>query len=160
MHSIETISNMIIVVTGTPGTGKTTFAKRYVKDHDAYYVDVNDIISRHGLSEGYDEEKRCKIIDVDKLNEKLIVMIRDANMRNIDLVIDSHLAHELSPETVDEVIVTKCEPNELQERLSQRGYSRQKIRENLDAELFDICLHETQEKKHKIRIVHTDTKKS
>jgi len=150
---------MIIVVTGTPGTGKTTFARQYAKDHGANYVDVNDIITRHGLSEGYDEVKRCKIIDVDRLNEKLLVMIRDANMRNTDLVIDSHLAHELSPKYVDEVIVTKCEPKELQKRLAQRGYSRQKIRENLDAELFDICLHEAQEKKHKIRIVHTDTKR-
>ena len=36
-----------------------------------------------------------------------------------------------------------------------RKYPRSKIRENLDAEIFDVCLNEAKEKKHEISVVDT-----
>ena len=35
-----------VVVTGTPGTGKTTIAKKLANKLNFYYVDVNQIISK------------------------------------------------------------------------------------------------------------------
>jgi len=142
----------IIIVTGSVGTGKTTFAKGFAKKHKAKYVDVNKIIEEYNLSEGYDKKRKCKIIDTDKLSEVLIKMIKSSKE---DLVIDSHLSHYLPPEYVDLCIVTKCRVKKLIGRLKKRGYSKFKIDENVDAELFDVCLNEAKELGHKIKIVYT-----
>ena len=70
-------------------------------------------------------------------------------------MIDSHLSHYLPPKYVSLCIVTKCELKNLEKRLKKRGYVQTKIRENLDCEIFDICLNEAKENKHKIKIVDT-----
>ena len=71
---------MAIIVTGSVGTGKTTLAKKLAKDLNHKYIDVNKIISENKLDEGYDEERKCKIIDTKKLNKVLIVMIKKENL--------------------------------------------------------------------------------
>jgi broad-specificity NMP kinase len=43
-------------------------------------------------------------------------------------------------------------------RLKRRGYPREKIKENLECEIFDICLNEAKERGHKTIIVNTDKK--
>jgi adenylate kinase len=52
-------------------------------------------------------------------------------------------------------IVTKCNLKELEKRLKKRGYNKAKIRENLDCEIFDVCLNEAMKKGHKIKIFDT-----
>ncbi len=143
---------MAIIVTGSPGTGKTTFAKKLAKKFDYKYVDVNKIISERNLEESYDKEKKCKIIDTDELNKVLIKMIK----KNNNLVIDSHLSQYLPKKYVEKCYVTKCNLKELEKRLKKRKYSKEKIRENLDAEIFDICLTEAKEQRYDIEIVYTD----
>jgi len=57
-------------------------------------------------------------------------------------------------------ILTKCDLKELKKRLEKRKYSKAKIRENLDSEIFDICLNEAIEKSHTILIIDTTGKKA
>ncbi len=40
--------------------------------------------------------------------------------------------------------------------MKKRKYSKEKIRENLDCEIFDVCYNEALEKGHKVKIVYTD----
>ena len=47
---------------------------------------------------------------------------------------------------------------ELEKRLKRKKYPRNKIRENLDCEIFDICLNEAKERKHKMAIIDTTKK--
>jgi adenylate kinase len=49
----------------------------------------------------------------------------------------------------DLCIVTHCDLKTLQQRLGRRCYNKKKIRENLDAEIFDVCLVEAIEQGHK-----------
>ncbi|MBS1267114.1 MAG: putative adenylate kinase [Candidatus Woesearchaeota archaeon] len=140
---------MIIIVTGSPGTGKTHLSKRLAKELNYDYIDVNKIIDEHKLSDGYDKKRDCKIIDIDKLNKILL------NTEKKNLIIDSHLSHYLPAKKVDLCIVTKCDISILKKRLEKRGYDKNKIRENLDCEIFDNCLMQAQEKNHKIKIVDT-----
>ena len=141
---------MIIVISGTPGTGKTKLAKALAKVIDHRYMDVNIIIKENKLSKGFDKEKDCEIVDTEKLN----TVLNDLADRG-DLVIDSHLSHYLSEDLVDWCIITKCELKELEKRLKKREYSKAKVRENLDAEIFDTCLVEAEEEGHKIIVVDT-----
>ena len=71
------------------------------------------------------------------------------------MIIDSHLSHHLPKKYVDLAIITKTELKILEKRLKKRRYNKDKIRENLDCEIFDICLNEAKEAKHKILVVDT-----
>jgi adenylate kinase len=56
---------------------------------------------------------------------------------------------------VDLCYVTKCDLKTLKKRLEKRRYSKEKIRENLDAEILDVCLIEALENKHKVKVINT-----
>jgi len=141
-----------IIVTGTPCTGKTTLAKEIAKRFKFKYVDANKIVKDNDLSDGYDKERDCEIVDVKNLNRVLKAIIKE----EYKVVIDSHLSHELPNDIVDLCIVTKCNLKELEKRLKERDYSKEKIRENLDSEIFDICFVEAKENNHEILIIETD----
>jgi adenylate kinase len=141
----------VIIVTGTPGTGKTTYAKKFAKDKNYEYIDVKEVIKENNLSENHDDELDTDIIDTDKLNGVLIDIIK----KEKDVVIDSHLSHYLPPELVDECIVTKCNIKTLKKRLVERGYSESKVHENLDAEIFDVCRIEALESGHNVIVIDT-----
>ena len=172
-----------IIVTGTPGTGKTTLSKNLAERLNFHYLDVNLIIKKYGLSEGYDKKRKTKIIDVKRLNWALIKEIsicgkkitltkkpiennknktiknkkNKIKLQNIKkgIVIDSHLSHYLPNKYADLCIVAKCDLRILKQRLKNKNYSKEKARENMDAEIFDVCLEEAKENNHKIFIVDT-----
>ena len=145
-----------IIVTGTPGTGKTTVAKDIAKKLKYNYVDVNNVISANKLSEGYDKEKQCKIVDEKKLSAVLVRIIRGHKKAGEGVVIDSHLSHHLPADAVDVCIVTKCELKLLKARLKKRKYPAQKVEETLECEIFDVCKTEAKENGHKVLTVFTD----
>ena len=178
-----------IIISGTPGTGKTTLSKELAKKLNFYYLDVNRIIKKYNISEGYDGKRKTIIVDVKKLDKALAKEINNykklakSTIKKIPLtkkfnknisnkiqknniiiknkkikkgiIIDSHLSHYLPKKYVDLCIVTKCDLKILKNRLKKKKYSEDKIRENLDAEIFDICLNEAKENKHKIIVVDT-----
>ncbi len=147
---------MAIVVTGTPGTGKTEIAKAIAKKLKMKYIDVNDVIDSNNLKEFYDKKRDTYVVDEKKLSRILIGMIK----MDSGIVIDSHMAHEVPPKYVDLCVVTKCGLKELKRRLSKRGYHEGKIKENMDAEIFDICIEEARDMGHKLLIIDTTKKKA
>lgn len=144
-----------IIVTGVPCTGKTTLAKNIAKLLKFKYIDVNKIIAKYNLTSGYDTKRKSKIVDTKKLSNILIKLIKSSKKR---LIIDSHLSHYLPRNYVGLCIVTVCELKTLRKRLKNRGYNVNKVRENLDAEIFDICLQEAIENKHNIIVIDTSKK--
>ena len=173
----------VLCVTGTPGTGKTKIAKKLAKRLDFYYIDVNKLISKNKLSEGYDKKRKTKIVDINKLNKVVIDIIKQIkkvnesapmsrarstrtltklNIKKITLnkkyngiIIDSHLSHYLPKRYIDMCIVTKCGIKELNKRLKRKKFHKDKIPENLQAEIFDVCYNEALEKKHKVIMIDT-----
>ena len=141
-----------IIVTGTPGTGKTTLSKELAKALSYSYVDINQIIKKYNLSEGFDKEKQCDIVDTKKLSRALVRTIKCATK---NLVIDGHLSYCIPLEWVDLCIVARCGLKELKKRLEGKGYDESKIRENMDAEIMDVCLVEAKENGHKVLEVNT-----
>jgi adenylate kinase len=138
---------MIIAITGTPGTGKTTIAKWLAVNIGYDLVDIDKLLEIYpNIKSGFDEEMDANIIDLDKLNKAFDDYINSYNKHNI--VFDSHLSHYIDKKNVHLVIITHCELQELKKRLVERGYSEKKIRENIDAEIFDVCKTEAQENGH------------
>jgi len=145
-----------IIITGAVGTGKTFLAKALANKLGYRFIDVNKVIMENNLSEGFDKKRQSKIIDTKKLNKYLIKEIKNHKLKkSIGVILDSHLSQYLPKQYIDVCIVTKCNLKILEKRLKKRRYSSDKIRENLDAEIFDICLEEAKQKKHKIKIVDT-----
>jgi len=163
----------VIIVTGSVGTGKTTLSKKLAKKLNFSYLDVNETIKEYNIAEGYDKKRKTKIVDVKKLNNALIkeisIIKNSLNKKPISkksskklnkkikdgVIIDSHLSHYLPKKYVDLCIVTKCDLKILKKRLKRKKYSESKIRENLDAEIFDICLNEAKENRHKVIVIDT-----
>lgn len=140
---------MIIAITGTPGTGKTELARKLSKKLKCKVLDVKKFIEKHPkVVSGFDKKRDTKIVDVEKLKKAIKPELKG------DLIVDSHLSHYLP---VDKVIVTRCSLKELKKRLKKRNYSEAKVRENLDAEIFEVCKTEA-EKKHSILEVDTSKK--
>ncbi len=144
-----------IIVTGTPGTGKTTVAIRLAKKTGWKYIDVNKFIAKEKLSEGYDRKKKCKIVDETKLGKALAKLVKTSKET---LIIDSHMSHYMPAKSVNLCIVTKCNLKLLKRRLKRRGYAENKMKDNLECEIFDTCLIESQEAGHTVVTVETDKK--
>ena len=143
----------IIIVTGTPGTGKTTLSKELSLVLGYKYVDINKVIEAHDLSEGYDKERECDIVDTGKLVIQLEKMIKHTTS---NMVIDGHMSHFLHSKYVDLCIITKCDLKILKTRLDKL-YTEKKVRENLDVEIFDTCLEEAREQGHTLFVIDTST---
>jgi len=147
---------MIIAVSGVPGTGKTTFAKALAKELEFKYIDVKKIIKDNCLYDSYDKKDKCFIVDTKKLNDFLIKDIIKKNKKeNISIILDSHLSHYIPKKYIDLCIITKCDLKELNKRLKKRRYSKEKIRDNLDSEIFNICYEEAKTSKHNIFVIIT-----
>lgn len=145
----------VVIITGTPGTGKTSLAKFLAQALNFKRLSLNQLVDRQKLCEAYDKKNRCRLVDLKKLIPLLIDIIKESKE---SLIIDSHLSHKIPKEYVDLCLVTKTDLKVLHQRLEKRRYPKQKIRDNLDAEIFDLCLTEAQEAGHKVMIVDTTRK--
>jgi len=142
---------MLISVTGTPGTGKTKLAKLLSRRLGIAYVDLNHLVKKYQLHDGFDRRKKSYIVDP----PKMVRFLKKKGFLSEAGVLDSHLSHEIPPHSIDICIVTTCELKELARRLKKRGYSQKKVRENLDAEIFQVCAFEAKEKGHRVLKVDT-----
>jgi adenylate kinase len=127
-----------VLITGTPGTGKTTISRLLATDLRASYVDPEILLRRKGIDYIYDEKRKTRIVSLKRLQN---VLSARAARADHGLVIDSHIALEVGPlPRLVGVIVLRCDPIVLEQRLQRKRWSKSKIGENLQAEILDICL--------------------
>ena len=127
----------IIFISGTPCTGKTTISEKLSEKLNWELVKINDLAISNNLVLGIDDDKGYKIIDVYALNETLLGIISKSD----NLIVEGHLSHLCSG--ADKLIVLRCRPEILKERLALRNYSSSKINENLEAEAMGVCSAES-----------------
>ncbi len=142
----------VIAVSGTPGTGKTEFAKKLVGKLGAELIDLNTLIERSGIYE-FDEEG-TRVTDPEVLSREFARMAKDISGQ---LVVEGLLAHLLPKEKLTHVVVLRAKPNVLEKRLKERGYSGKKLRDNLEAEALDIILWEAVQAHGEDRVYEIDT---
>lgn len=122
---------MRIGITGTPGTGKTSVGEKLSELIGLPVYSVNELAAEHDLELGEDHGRNAAVIDEEKLGQ-------------LDLpehgIFEGHLAHYLS--NLDALVILRCHPEELEVRLAGKGWSDDKIAENVEAEGLDIVLQE------------------
>jgi len=132
-----------LIITGTPGTGKTTVADLLSRELNEPVIHVTDYIKANKLSSGTKDGEL--LVDTARLRKALI---------SEPGILESHLLCEFSlPDAI--VIVLRCRPDELAKRMSKRGYSAQKVRENQEAEALDYCTQLAEQ--HYKKVFEVDT---
>ena len=56
-----------ILITGTPGTGKTLLAKELADRTGMKFINVGELAEKEQLYDGWDEELQCHILDEDRV---------------------------------------------------------------------------------------------
>ena len=126
---------MIISLTGTPGTGKTSISRK-LKKNNINIIHLNDIIAKNKNIYEIDNKRNTKIVEISKLNK----IIRNEINIGFLTIIEGHLSHLLN--TIDKVIILRCHPFELKNRLLKKRWNQNKIKENIESEILDIILCE------------------
>ena len=98
-------------------------------------MDGKQFIIDHGLMGELDAARDTHEVDLDDLNDALEPFRQSEGT----VVFDSHLSHFMDSHGI---IVFRCAPDVLAERLRARGYSEAKVRENVQAEVMDVILCE------------------
>ncbi len=148
------MAKRVILVTGTPAVGKTTVARELAEKLKAGYVNLTDYAKTEKLVVEEDRARDTEVIDETKMRRKLTALVAKASG---DVVIDGHYAAALVPkQVVSTVFVLRRNPVQLQELMQKRGYSQAKQRENLEAEILDVCLVEAVKKQEKDCICELD----
>ena len=133
---------MILLITGTPGTGKSTVAEILKTKIGASLVGVNELVEDKHIYTGIDEDRGYKIVDLDAMCLELNRVVENSKDGEI-LIVEGHLSHYF--EGGDLVIVLRAKPSVLRERLKTKGWTNSKIQENIEAEAIDICTFESYE---------------
>jgi adenylate kinase len=59
-----------IIVTGTPGTGKTTHCELLAEKTGLKHLSVNQVVKQRECHEGWDDEYQSWIVDEDKVSAR------------------------------------------------------------------------------------------
>lgn len=142
---------MALVITGTPGVGKTSVAQRLAQRTGRVYLDIARLVIEHRLHMGFDEEHKAYVVDIQRCREYLDQMLTCGE------VLDTHVVEAIPPSKVSYAFVLRLDPLQLRERLRARGYPERKIRENVEAEILGVVLADAVAHLGRERVYEVDT---
>ncbi len=121
---------MSIVITGNPGVGKHTIAKKLATKLDLEIIDINKIAKGVTASK---HSSGALNVDTEKLKPILKKLIKKNSL------VVGHLApYVLSKSQVKKVFVFRKNPYELERIYNTRKYSKEKRLENLGSEILGV----------------------
>jgi len=128
----------VILVTGTPGVGKTAVSRMLAARLNAKYLSLAELVEKEKLISGVDKARGTLIADMGKLSRRVRGLIAGSDQ---DVVVEGHYAVNVVPaKDVHLVFVLRRKPEELKKLMEERGYKESKLWENLAAEILDVCL--------------------
>ncbi len=147
---------MIIGLSGTPGTGKSTVSK-LLNDMDFTILNLNEIAEQQNLLKSFDERRQTYEVDLKGL--ETFIKNRYEEMKICKepkpWILEGHLAHLIN--ILDVVIILRCHPSELRVRLTNKNWPSDKVQENLEAEALDVITVEAIEKYGEDKTFEIDT---
>jgi adenylate kinase len=136
------MNKTVILIIGTPSIGKTTIAQELTKKLNACYINLSSLAYRYNLSQDFDETRKTVIINEKKMRKKIKEIINSTKTSNI--IIDGHYAASVvSKEHVTKAFVLRRNPIELKKFMEKRQFHGNKLWENLESEILDVCLIDT-----------------
>ncbi|CAA0834080.1 Adenylate kinase isoenzyme 6 homolog [Striga hermonthica] len=129
-----------ILITGTPGTGKTTMSSALAEAANLRHINVGDLVKEKNLHDGWDEEFESYIINEDLVCDELEDLMEEGGN-----IVDHHGCDFFPERWFDLVVVLQSENSVLYDRLSKRGYTGKKLSNNIECEIFQVLLEEAKE---------------
>nr|ACJ83301.1 unknown [Medicago truncatula] len=129
-----------ILVTGTPGTGKTTTSTAPAEATQLNHINIGDLVKEKNLHDGWDDE-----LDSYILNEDLVCDELEDVMDEGGNIVDYHGCDFFPERWFDCVVVLQTDNTILYDRLSRRGYKESKLSNNVEREIFQVLLEEVKE---------------
>jgi len=118
--------------------GKTTISATLAVKLGASHLDIGTLVKQGHMASGYDKKRHTVIADTDRLARKVHQAISNTSK---PLILDGHYATDVVPaKQVTRVFVLRCHPEELRKRMDERGFQGSEVKENLAAEILDVCL--------------------
>ena len=147
-----------IIISGTPGSGKTSVAKEISYLINAKIISLNELAISDDFSFEYDNERKTYIVDFEIFLPYIIDRIEDIIQENPPyLIIESHFSDIIPEKFIDYVFILRCGPDELFKRLEKKKYDIKKINENIQAEILGNCANYFIQKRIKAPIFEVDT---
>ncbi|CAI7717885.1 adenylate kinase-like protein 1, putative [Plasmodium vivax] len=138
-----------IIVTGVPGVGKTTLCEELVEvinkelqegqqaepANQMKHLNLSKVIKEERLYEEFDDQLDATIYSNDMVNEKM----EKLKLENGGYIIDFHDVDFLEQkELIDHIFLLTTSTNKLYERLEKRNYAKEKIKNNIECEIFQV----------------------
>jgi adenylate kinase len=132
----------IIIVTGTPGVGKTVLAKLLAKRTGFAFLSLSDLVKKEELHKGFDRRARSYIINDPAVRTRLKDYFGDHREKGV--IFESHSLGSFLHKTRGMVVVVlRLDPVALAKRLRARNWPKPKIWENVEAEMIDVSLYDS-----------------
>ena len=132
----------IIIITGTPGVGKSRLVKVLADRMKWLFLDIGSIVREEKLYSRFDMQDRSYVMDEQRVNRRLARFF--ANNAPRTMVVEAHTLGPYMPKRPGmRAIVVRLDPVVLARRLKARKWSRRKVWENVEAELIDLSLYES-----------------
>ncbi len=145
------LKKSVLIVTGTPGTGKTLVSSILGNMLGYKHIDLTKLAIERKALYAYDYVRKTYIIDEEALRKILDEKIN----KEKEVIIDTH--YPCIVEKADAVVILKTETEELKKRLEKRGWESIKITENIENELMNSILNEARKCHPDARMVIVDT---
>lgn len=135
-----------ILITGTPGVGKTSFAillqdkLKEVKNLQFTNINIGKLVNEKKLYKTWNKE-----FDVPEFDEDMIIDNLEEAAKQGGLIIDFHSSGFFPESWFSLVVLLRCNNTELYDRLKARGYSDKKITENIDCEIMEVTAEEVRD---------------
>ncbi len=144
----------VIAISGTPGTGKTGVGQLLVKRLNATLIELSHLAKEQQLLLGEDVKRETLIADTEKLQHYLVNLIRESPKTH---VIVGHFADEVPKGILEFLVVLRCNPITLTQRLRDRQWSQNKILENVQAEILGECTMQALLRHKREKVFEIDT---
>ncbi len=131
----------MIIVTGTPGVGKTELARRLAKETRSEFLNLSELVKKERLHKRFDQASQSYIMDERKLKGWLKRYI--AKHPDTGVVFDTHSVGSFLPARRGMIgLVLRLDPVLLYKRLRERRWTKRKAWENVESEIIDVSLYE------------------
>lgn len=149
---MEIRSRPNLIITGTPGVGKSTLARLLADTLESefgsfQYVPVSDWVVAKHLYTHWNSDFEVPEFNEDKVCDELEPL---ANLGG--LIIDFHTSGFFPESWIDFVVLLRADTSQIFDRLTERGYPEKKVTENIQCEIMNVT-HEDVYENYKTEIV-------